>query len=61
VNVQIKNKTSAKLAAKSSIKMAALAKSTSTTSRPGILMRGWFKYMKINASADTQDFRINPE
>lgn len=24
-------------------------------------MRGWFKYMKISASADSQDFRINPE
>lgn len=24
-------------------------------------MRGWFKYMKINASADSQAFRTNPE
>jgi len=24
-------------------------------------MRGWFKYMKISATADSQDFRVNPE
>lgn len=63
LNVSSTTKTSASMSLKSKIKSTIKSKSQSTasTARPGILMRGWFKYMKIQAGADSQDFRTNPE
>lgn len=31
------------------------------TKQPGILLKGWFKYIIIKPSADNQEFETNPE
>jgi len=45
----------------SSTKSQTKALSKSTTQQPGILLKGWFKYIVIKPSADSQEFETNPE
>ena len=35
--------------------------STFKLDTPGIILKGWFKYIEITPSKESQDFEINPE
>jgi len=57
--ISIKAKLHAESLIKSKSKMNLQSKSKS--SRPGILMKGWIKYMEIIPSAPSQEFFVNQE
>jgi len=46
---------------KSNSRLSVRTKTRIDTREPGILLRGWFKYLEINPSALSQDFEVNSE
>jgi len=60
-NISIKAKLLAESLIKSKYKSKMNLQSKSKSSRPGILMKGWIKYMEIIPSAPSQEFFVNQE